>query len=399
MILTDLIDLSFSAVRARRLRSGLTALGIAVGIAAVVLLTSMGEGLHRFVLAEFSQFGTNLIAITPGKATTHGMSGAVMSNVRPLSLDDAIAVRQLPQVIAAVPLVQGNAAVEAEKLQRRTTIYGIGHEMPKVWQFKVSAGQFLPDDDPRTARAFIVLGSRVKQELFGSTVPLGKFVRVGGSRFRVIGVMESKGQMLGFDLDDAVYIPAAKSMELFNRESLMEIDVLYKKDVAADVVSARIKQVLMSRHGEEDFTIVTQEQMLEVLNSVLDILTFAVGALGGISLVVGGVGILTIMTIAVKERTAEIGLLTALGAERRQVLILFLAEAMLLSAIGGVLGLLLGWSISELVHIIIPAIPVHTPWHFALLAVVLAMMVGLLAGVAPARRAARMNPVDALRTE
>ncbi|MCW8955572.1 MAG: ABC transporter permease [Gammaproteobacteria bacterium] len=399
MLITDLVNLSFSAVRARRLRSGLTALGIAVGIAAVVLLTSMGEGLHRFVLAEFSQFGTNLIAITPGKATTHGMSGAVMSNVRPLSLDDVIAVAQLPQVIAAVPMVQGNAAVEAEQRQRRTTVLGVGHDMPKVWQFKVSAGQFLPDDDPRTARAFIVLGSRVKQELFGSTVPLGKFVRVGGSRFRVIGVMESKGQMLGFDLDDAVYIPAAKSMELFNRESLMEIDVLYKNDAAAEVVSARLKQVLMSRHGEEDFTIVTQEQMLEVLSSVLDILTFAVGALGGISLVVGGVGILTIMTIAVKERTAEIGLLTALGAERRQVLILFLAEAMLLSAIGGVLGLLLGWSISELVHFIMPAIPVHTPWHFALLAVLLAMSVGLLAGVAPARRAARMNPVDALRTE
>jgi putative ABC transport system permease protein len=399
MFFADLINLSFSAVRARRLRSGLTALGIAVGIAAVVLLTSMGEGLHRFVLAEFSQFGTNLIGITPGKTTTHGMSGAVMGNVRPLTLDDAIAVSQLPQVIAAVPLIQGNAAVEAYKLQRRTTVFGVGHQMPKVWQFKVAAGQFLPDDDPRTARAFIVLGSRVKEELFASTSPLGKFVRVGGSRFRVIGVMESKGQMLGFDLDDAVYIAAAKSMELFNRESLMEIDVLYKNELEAEEVSKRLKQVIMARHGDEDFTIVTQEKMLEVLSSVLDILTFAVGALGGISLVVGGVGILTIMTIAVKERTAEIGLLTALGAERRQVLILFLAEAMLLSAIGGVLGLLLGWSIAELVHIIVPAIPVHTPWHFALLAVLLAMIVGLLAGVIPARQAARMNPVDALRTE
>ena len=399
MRLIDMINLSFSAVRARRQRSGLTALGIAVGIAAVVLLTSMGEGLHRFVLGEFSQFGTNLIGITPGKATTHGMSGAVMSNVRPLALADVIAVRRLPQVIAAVPLIQGNAAVEAGKLQRRTTIFGVGHEMPKVWQFKVSAGQFLPDDDPRTARAFIVLGSRVKEELFGNAIPLGNFVRVGGSRFRVIGVMESKGQMLGFDLDDAVYIPAAKSMELFNRESLMEIDVLYQNDLAADIVSEQLKQVLIARHGDEDFTIVTQEQMLEVLSSVLDILTFAVGALGGISLVVGGVGILTIMTIAVKERTAEIGLLTALGAERRQVLILFLAEAILLSALGGVLGLLFGWSIAELVHFIVPAIPVHTPWQFALLAVLLSMMVGLLAGVAPARRAARMNPVDALRAE
>ncbi|MCK4704765.1 MAG: ABC transporter permease, partial [Gammaproteobacteria bacterium] len=201
MFIKDLFNLSFSAVRTRRLRSSLTALGIAVGIAAVVLLTSVGEGLHRFVLAEFSQFGTNLVGITPGKTTTHGMSGAVMGNVRPLSLDDVTALAQLSQVIAAVPLIQGNAAVEGGGLQRRTTIFGVGADVPKVWQFNVSAGQFLPDDDPRSARSFVVLGSRVKQELFGNQIPLGEIVRVGGSRFRVIGVMESKGQMLGFDLD------------------------------------------------------------------------------------------------------------------------------------------------------------------------------------------------------
>ena len=399
MLIKDLFNLSFSAVRTRRLRSSLTALGIAVGIAAVVLLTSVGEGLHRYVLAEFSQFGTNLIGITPGKVTTHGMSGAVMSNVRPLSLDDVTALSQLPQVIAAVPLIQGNAAVEGGGLQRRTTIFGVGADVPKVWQFNVSAGQFLPDDDPRAARSFVVLGSRVKDELFGNQIPLGEIVRVGGSRFRVIGVMESKGQMLGFDLDDAVYIPAAKSMELFNRESLMEIDVLYKSDLDADKVSDLLKQVLMARHGEEDFTIVTQEQMLEVLNSVLEILTFAVGALGGISLIVGGVGILTIMTISVKERISEIGLLTALGAERRQILMLFLTEAMLLSALGGVMGLVLALSIAELIQITVPSIPVHTPWFFVVMAESLAVIVGLIAGVVPARRAANMNPVNALRTE
>ncbi|MDH5711114.1 MAG: ABC transporter permease [Gammaproteobacteria bacterium] len=399
MLNRDLFHLSFSAVRTRRLRSSLTALGIAVGIAAVVLLTSVGEGLHRYVLAEFSQFGTNLIGITPGKTTTHGMSGAVMSNVRPLALDDVNALRQLPQIIAAVPVIQGNAAVESEDLQRRTTIFGVGSEVPQVWQINVSAGQFLPDDDPRAARSFVVLGSRVKQELYGNQIPLGKIVRVGGSRFRVIGVMESKGQLLGFDLDDAVYIPAAKSMELFDRESLMEIDVLYKNDLDANKVQELIKQVLITRHGNEDFTVVTQEQMLEVLSSVLDILTFAVGALGGISLIVGGVGILTIMTIAVKERISEIGLLSALGAGRRQILGLFLTEAMLLSALGGALGLLLALSIAWLIQLLAPGIPVHTPWHFVLMAEALAVIVGLLAGVIPARHAANMNPVDALRTE
>jgi len=298
-----------------------------------------------------------------------------------------------------VPLVQGNASVESGRKQRRTTIYGVGSGMPKVWQFNVSAGQFLPDDDFQSARAFVVLGRKVKDELFGPSLALGKNIRVGGYRFRVIGVMESKGQMLGFDLDDAVYIPASKSMEMFNRESLMEIDVLYKSNVDADTVKDQISSLLQSRHGSVDFTIVTQEQMLEVLGSVLDIITFAVGALGGISLLVGGVGILTIMTIAVKERTAEIGLFAALGAGKRHILLLFLAEAILLSTIGGFFGLIAGWSGAQLIHFLVPALPAHTPWHFVLIAEGMAFLIGLIAGVIPARQAANMNPVDALRTE
>jgi putative ABC transport system permease protein len=395
----DLYNLSSSAIKAHRMRSVLTALGIAVGIAAVVLLTSLGEGLHRYIVAEFTQFGTNLIGITPGKTSTTGFSGAVISNVRPLTLDDAQSLKRLSQIIESVPLIQGNAAVEAGKKQRRTTIYGVGSGMPKVWQFNVSSGQFLPDDDFQSARAFVVLGRKVKDELFGNSVALGKNIRVGGYRFRVIGVMEAKGQMLGFDLDDAVYIPASKSMEMFNRESLMEIDVLYKSNADADTVKEQISSLLQSRHGTEDFTIVTQEQMLEVLGSVLGIVTFAVGGLGGISLLVGGVGILTIMTIAVKERTAEIGLFRALGAGKKQILLLFLSEAVLLSTIGGFFGLIAGWSGAQLIHLLVPALPAHTPWHFVLIAESMAFFIGLAAGVIPARRAANMNPVDALRTE
>ena len=381
------------------MRSGLTALGIAMGIAAVVLLTSIGEGMHRYVVAEFSQFGTNIIGVHPGKISTTGFAGAMFGNVRPLTLDDAEALKRLPQIIASVPLVQGNAAIEAGQFQRRTTIYGVGADVPQVWSMDVSAGQFLPDDDPRSARAFVVLGSKVKQELFGDAIPLGEIVRIGGFRFRVIGIMESKGQLLGYDLDDAVYVPASISLEMFDRESLMEIDVLYKANADAETVKKAIAKLMQARHGSEDFTIITQEQMLEVLNSVLDILTFAVGALGGISLLVGGVGILTIMTIAVKERTSEIGLLTALGAGRRQVLLLFLSEAVVLSAIGGFFGLLFGWGIAELIHLLVPAIPAHTPWHFVLMAELLAIVIGIIAGVMPARRAATMNPVDALRAE
>ena len=393
MLIKDSLRLATTAIASYRLRSFLTALGIAVGIAAVILLTSIGQGVQRYVLAEFTQFGTNLIGVVPGRTTTHGISGAVISNVRPLALEDAAALERLPGVVATVPVVQGNAQVETHDRQRRTTVYGVGPRAPLVWQFKVATGSFLPDDDPRTARTFAVLGSKLASELFGGQSPLGRLLRVGGSRFRVVGVMESKGQILGFDLDDAIYIPAVRALELFNRESLMEIDVLYAAGVASSEVAAAIRRVLTARHGSEDFSITTQEQMMDVLGEVLAKLTMAVGALGGISLLVGGVGILTIMTIAVRDRTAEIGLLRALGATKRQVLTLFLGEAVALSALGGTAGLLLGWGGAWVLHLIVPALPIRPSWHYAFLAELLAVLVGLAAGVIPARR------VDALRAE
>ena len=399
MRIIDTISFAGSALRSNRMRSFLTGLGIAIGIAAVVLLTSIGEGVQRFIVSEFTQFGTNLIAIVPGKTSTHGFSGAVISNVRPLVIDDELALRHLPGILSTVSVVQGNAEVEAGRLQRRTTVLGTGAGAPEVWQFKVASGSFLPNDDPRTARAFAVLGSKVRQELFSQGNPLGQTVRVGGSRFRVIGVLEPKGQILGFDLDDSIYLPAGKVLELFNRVSVMEIDVLYGEEMTATDVAGRIKRALIARHGSEDFTINTQEQMLSVLGDVLDKLTMAVGALGGISLLVGGVGILTIMTIAVHDRTSEIGLLRALGASRRQVLTIFLLEAISLAAAGGAAGLFLGYGTSRLLHQILPALPTHTSWRFALLAELLSAIIGLAAGIMPARRAALLDPIEALRTE
>ncbi len=399
MRLRDLMSLTMSSVRVHRLRSFLTGLGIAVGIASVVLLTSLGEGIHRFVLQEFTQFGTNLVAINPGKTSTLGISGAIISNVRPLSLEDSEALAGMSGVLKSVPLVQGNGTVEAGKRQRRTTIFGVGPAVPEVWQISVAAGRFLPDDPPRIARANAVLGSRLRDELFGDRPFLGKRVRIGGELYRIIGVMESKGQMLGFDLDDAVYIPIMKSMAMFNRESLMEIDLLYSHGVKADRIAEAARALLIKRHGNEDFTITTQEQMLETLGAVLKFLTLGVGALGGISLLVGGVGILTIMTIGVNERIGEIGLLCALGATRRQVMTIFLGEAVILAAIGGVAGLLVGAGSAGLLGVLVPALPTHTSWTYVVAAELLSVLVGLGAGVFPARRAAAMQPVEALRAE
>ena len=395
---TDALRLTAGAVTAQRKRSLLTVLSIAVGIAAVVLLTALGKGLQRFVLAEFTQFGTHLLAVVPGRATTLGISGAVLGTVRPLTVDDAAALRHVPGVLATSPLVMGNVKVEAGRRGRRTTVYGVGAALPEVWQFPVASGRFLPDEPGHMPRPLAVIGSRVHRELFPGRSPLGQRLRVAGDAYRVIGVMRSKGQMLGFDLNDAVYIPAERALALFDRNSLMEIDVLYQPGLDADRMAERIRRRLAARHGREDFTIITQEAFLDVLGDILGILTLAVGGIGGISLLVGAIGILTIMTIAVHERVPEIGLLMALGATRRQVRWLFLGEAVALATLGGVLGLALGAGGAWLIGALTP-IPAHLSPGFTALAVLLAVAVGLLAGVLPAQRAARLDPVVALRGE
>jgi len=399
MLTRDFIHLTASSLLAHKLRSFLTMLGISVGIAAVALLTSIGEGIHQFVLAEFTQFGTTIVAINPGKTSTHGMTTGVFGAIRPLSIEDAEALKRLPFAKSVVGLVQGNAEVKGNNRSRRTTVYGAGHDFPEAFTMPVQVGRFLPPDDPVAPRAFAVLGHKVKNELYGNSNPLGERIRIGGDRYRIIGVMESKGQVLGFDLDDTIYIPMARGLDLFNREGLVEIDLMYHEGAGVDEVVAGIKRLLVARHGSEDFTITTQQQMLDVLGSILNVLTFAVGAIGGISLLVGGIGIITIMTISVSERTAEIGLIRALGARHNQILSLFLGEAVVLSAIGGLAGLVLGIGIGQLLMFAIPALPVHTTWTFVLLAEGIAVIIGLAAGVIPARHAARLDPIEALRAE
>lgn len=400
MKLVDSSRLALRAVTAQKLRSFLTLLGIAVGIASVILLTSIGEGIHRFVLAEFTQFGTNIVNITPGKVKTSGPAPAgIPSSVRPLTLDDTALVARLPNVTGVSPTVWGNTEVGANGRLRRSMVNGVGSDMLEVYRMKVRSGQFLPPDALENARAFVVLGAKLKTELFGSDNPLGQRVRLGTAQFRVIGVLEPKGQFLGIDLDDAAYIPVARAMELFNREGMMKIDVSYREGVSAASVVGSITRLLVARHGREDFTLVTQEDMLRTLSNILDILTMAVGALGGISLLVGAVGIATIMTISVAERTSEIGLLVALGATQRSILGLFLGEAVALSALGGLAGLVLGLGLAEIIHLAVPALPVHTPLSFVLLAMLMSVAIGLGAGVLPARGAARLDPVEALRAQ
>jgi putative ABC transport system permease protein len=245
-----------------------------------------------------------------------------------------------------------------------------------------------------------VLGPTVKRELFGAENALGRFVRIGGGRFRVVGVMEPKGRLLGFDVDDSAYVPVASALRVFNLDEVQEIDVVFSREASVDQAVSAITRLLTDRHGgNEDFTVTTQEAMLEVSGNVMNIITFAVGAIGGISLLVGAVGILTMMWIAVGERKAEIGLVRAIGASRGQVQLVFLAEAAALATAGGVMGLAGSMGLCSLARGLVPGLPVHTPAVFVAAAVAVSFVTGLLSGVIPARKAAALDPIEALRAD
>ncbi len=396
----DLLRLALRALSIHRLRTLLTALGTGVGVAAVVLLTSIGEGMYDFIEQEATRFGTHFLVITPGKDQTFGgPPGMVTNTIRPLTLDDALAIGRLDSVVAVAPAVMGMAEVENEGVRRNVTVLGTGPRLPEIFSFDMGSGRFLPNEDFFAARPLAVLGSSLKNELFGADSALGAYIRVSGHRFRVVGVLADAGTTVGFDLNDIVFVPVKHTMEIYNMLGVQEVDVRYREDRPAAEVEGDITRLLVARHGSEDFSITTQDQMLNTMRVILSTITAAVAALGGISLVVGGVGIFTIMTISIQERIFEIGLLRSLGARRREVRRLFLAEALALGLAGGLLGLVLGqlaaWSLAAL----FPVIPVSVSIAYTVAALMIAVLIGILAGVVPAVRAARMNPVLALRAE
>jgi putative ABC transport system permease protein len=400
MTAADVTRMASRAVLGHRLRSALSMLGIAIGVGSVIVLTSVGEGARQYVLEEFSQFGTNLIAIHPGKAKTTGMPGVLGGTTHHLTLDDALALARIPGVDGVVPVAFGLARVEYGERGRNVMVYGVTPEIERVWRFRTRQGGFWRGGDPRRGESETVLGPKLARELFGDTNPLGRFVRASGARFRVVGVMEPKGMLLGFDLDDSAYLPIATALDLFNYVELGEIDVSYAPADASQRVQDAITRVLSERHdGEEDFTVTSQEAMLEVSGNVMRIITTAVSAIAGISLLVGAIGILTMMWIAVGERRGEVGLVRAMGASRRDVRTLFLYEAAAIATAGGLAGLAGGLGLCLVLRLVVPGLPVETPLRFMVAAVLVSVAVGVVAGVLPARRAAQLDPIEALRAE
>ncbi|HIF91814.1 MAG: ABC transporter permease [Myxococcales bacterium] len=398
---SDVMRLSSGAMRGHPLRSVLSMLGIAIGVAAVIMLTSLGEGVRRHMDTEFSEFGTNILQIHPGKTETSGMHGGVFGGTtRKLTIEDAEALGRIPILDKVIPLAIGQARVEGGGRGRSVVVYGTTSDFPEVLKASIGQGQFLAPGDPRRSSSVAVLGPKLKRELFGDANALGQFVRIAGARLRVIGVMQPKGQILGMDMDDSAYIRVATAMRLFNLEEVQEIDVLFAHEGLTEAATQAIRRVLIDRHrGEEDFTIVSQSEMLKVFGRVMDVLTLGVAVIASISLLVGSIGIFTMMWISVGERVSEIGLLRALGATEQQVQNLFLAEAILLTVLGGLAGLAFGFFAIFALRLFFPSFRAWAPVEYVVAALVLSIAVGLISGVGPARRAADLAPVDALRTE
>lgn len=397
---TDTLGFTRRSIGSNPLRSFLTTLGIAIGVAAVVLLTSFGAGLEHYIVREFSQFGSHNLVIMPGKPDTVGIGPpGVINTQRPLTIEDAAAVAELPNVEASIPVRVGTLEVKANGRVRETLILGGTSDINQLLFLELNQGQFLPDDNSTSPRALAVLGSTVFRDMYGDHSPLGDRIRIAGSRFRIVGVLEDKGDVLGINVDDLVIIPAARMLELYNSESLMEIDVRYSEHANPAELVASIKRLLISRHAVEDFTVITQQQMLDSLGSILDVITAAVAGLGAISLLVGGVGIFTIMTISVRERTHEIGLLRAVGATRLQVRNLFLSESVLLAASGAIVGLLFGALLVLVLSTLISGLPARLSPFYMFAAVLVAVVIGVIAGITPSSRAAQLAPLEALRAD
>jgi len=392
----EVVRFAIGALRGHRLRTALSVAGVAVGIAAVVALTALGEGARQYVVQEFSSLGTNLLIVIPGKVETTGML-PFGGTTNDLTVDDFRAVAgRIPYVVDAAPLATGTEVVRAEGRSRSVAVLGTTAELARVRRLEVGSGRFLTPGDPDRGGSEVVLGIKVAHELFGAVSPLGKVVRIGEWRYRVVGVLAPRGRSLGFDFDDIVFIPVRTSMRMFNRSTLFRILIEVGSDRNLAPAKKAVLELLAERHRVEDVTVITQDAVVSTFNSVFGVLTLALVAIASVSLTVAGVGIMNVMLVAVAERRPEIGLLKALGATTRQVLAVFIAEASVLSSLGGAVGLAVGWlSIRAFVQVY-PTFPAATPMWAVVSSLVVSLSVGIVFGVVPAQRAAKLDPVQAL---
>lgn len=383
-----------------RTRTLLMLLAMSIGVASVIVLTALGEGARRYVVGEFAELGTHLLIMLPGRTETTGGAPPLFGETpRDLTIDDALALLREPTITQVAPLSVGNAPVSFGGREREVTVIGATRDFFAIRHLTIGSGTRLPDKGAERAANVAVIGAGLRRELFGSAPALGRWLRINDGRFRVIGILASGGHSLGQNLDDMIVIPVAAAQRLFDSPSLFRVLIQARSERDIPAAQSAAREIIRERHdGEDDVTIITQDALLATFDKILEALTYTVGGIAAISLAVAGILIMNVMLVAVSQRISEIGLLKALGASNRRVLQLFLIESILLASSGALLGLFIGLSAVELLHLAYPDFPVAAPAWAPLAAITVAVSTGLMFGALPARRAARLDPVRALNT-
>ena len=399
MRLPDILRFAHDAATGYPVRTALSVLAMAIGVAAVVLLTALGDGARRYVIGQFSALGSNLVIVLPGRTGTGGFNPAtaITNTPRDLTIDDAGALRRAPAVHRVAPLAVGTSEISVGGRLREVMVAGTTREYFAIRDFALAQGDALPEEDWNRGSAVAVIGTTVRAELFGSAPAVGQLVRIGDRRVRIVGVLKSTGQGLGMNTDELVIVPVAFAQAMFNSNTLFRVLVEARSRDAIPQARDQTLAILTQRHrGEEDVTVITQDAVLATFDKLLGALTLAVAGIAAISLAVAGILVMNVMLVAVTQRTGEIGLLKALGAPARTIRLAFLTEAAMLSAVGALLGYLLGQLGAFALRQIFPVFPAYPPDWAVIAGLSTAIGTGLLFGFLPARRAALLDPVQAL---
>ena len=395
----DLIRFARDAATGNPLRAFLLVLAMAIGVAAVVVLTALGDGARRYVMNEFSSLGSNLVIVLPGRSQTGGFNpgNAITSTPRDLTVDDAAALQRAAAVSRVAPLAVGTSEISAGGKLREVMVAGTTSQYLELRRMAMAQGRFLAPGDWRRGASEAVIGAKVRDEIFGASPALGQLVRVGDRRFRVVGVLAASGQGLSMNTDELVFVPVSLAQAMFNSNTLFRILIEAHSRDAIDAAKTQVAEIIRLRHeGEQDVTVITQDAVLATFDRLLGTLTLGVAGIAAISLAVAGILVMNVMLVSVTQRTAEIGLLKALGAPARTIRVIFLTEASLLSLAGALLGFGLGQVGAAIIRQLYPTFPAYPPDWAVLAGLATALVTGILFGVLPARRAAQLDPVQAL---